>query len=263
MPRRSCTALRISGPRAAAPEAARSTVATASGLAPSAAASPAHIVGGPVRSVTPCSTTAAKAASASNRSINTMVDPAISPPSRTTFRPKMWKRGSTARATSSGPRRRPSEACTCSRLASRLPWVSIAARGEPAVPLVNISTARSAASRSTAAAGSCAASSATRSGPMTCSSTGRSVRSSASQTVIPWGPQTTARAPTAASSPASSGTGLPGLRGTPTKPPRAAASQPRTNSTVLAATMPMRSPTSRPRSAKPAWSPATSRRSCP
>ena len=45
--------------------------------------------------------------------------------------------------------RAPACACTCSRFASRLPCVSIAAFGEPAVPLVNISTARSSSSRST------------------------------------------------------------------------------------------------------------------
>ena len=82
-----------------------------------------------------------------------MRDPATRPPPSTTFRPKMWNNGMTPSATSSGPRRRPSEACTCSRLATRLPWVSIAARGAPAVPLVNMSTARSAASRSTVSAG--------------------------------------------------------------------------------------------------------------
>ena len=38
-------------------------------------------------------------------------------------------------------------------LARRLPWVSMAARGEPAVPLVKISTARSSGSRSTAGTG--------------------------------------------------------------------------------------------------------------
>ena len=41
-----------------------------------------------------------------------------------------------------------------SRLAMRLPWVSIAARGAPAVPLVNISTARCEVSTSTGASGS-------------------------------------------------------------------------------------------------------------
>ncbi len=141
--------------------------------------------------------------------------------------------------------------------------MSIAARGEPAVPLVNMSTARSVGSRSTVGGGLVAGQLGQALGiddvlqhrdlgPVQLGDHGE-----------PGGPQTTARAPTAASSLTSSGPGLPGLRGTATNPPRAAASQPRTNSTVLGATMPMRSPTSRPRSAKPACTPATSRRSSP
>ena len=44
------------------------------------------------------------------------------------------------------------------RLPSRLPWLSIAARGLPAVPLVNISAARSSSSTSTRSTGSAASS---------------------------------------------------------------------------------------------------------
>ena len=65
----------------------------------------------------------------------------------------MWKSGSTPKTTSSAVCDRPGWAWHCSRLASRLPWVSIAAFGEPAVPLVKISTARSSAARSTTGAG--------------------------------------------------------------------------------------------------------------
>ena len=48
---------------------------------------------------------------------------------RTTLSPKMWKNGRTPNTTSSGPCWRPGWAWHCSRLARRLPWVSMAAFG--------------------------------------------------------------------------------------------------------------------------------------
>ena len=51
--------------------------------------------------------------------------------------------------------------------ASRLPWVSIAARGAPAVPLVNISTARWSGATSATGSGSAASSSSSGTAPST------------------------------------------------------------------------------------------------
>ena len=61
----------------------------------------------------------------------------------TTLSPKMCDRGRTPNTTSSGPCRRPGWSWHCSRFETRLPWVSMAAFGEPAVPLVKMRTARS------------------------------------------------------------------------------------------------------------------------
>ena len=73
--------------------------------------------------------------------------PASNAKSRTTFKPKTWKNGSTPSATSSPLTRKPGWPCSCSRLASNDPCVSLAAFGGPAVPAVNSSTARSLAAR--------------------------------------------------------------------------------------------------------------------
>ena len=60
----------------------------------------------------------------------------------------MWNSGSTSSTTSSSPIGVGSRARHCSRFASSARWLSIAARGRPLVPEVNISTARSSPPRS-------------------------------------------------------------------------------------------------------------------
>ena len=71
----------------------------------------------------------------------------------------MWNSGRTPYTTSSGPIRSLSVERIWPRLASRLPWVSIAAAEAPAVPLVNISTARVSPSTSTGGTGAVVSSS--------------------------------------------------------------------------------------------------------
>ena len=111
--------------------------------------------------------------------------------------------------------------------ASRLPWVSIAAFGEPAVPLVKMSTARSSAGPVDASAPAGPAQVVeqhARRGPRrpgwrsTCSRAGSALRSSALRVPFAHGPAMTARAPMAASSRVTSGTGLDGFSGTATHP---------------------------------------------
>ena len=80
--------------------------------------------------------------------------PATSPSA--TLSPKTWNSGSATRPMSSA-RRISGMPSIWRRLAIRLPWVSMAALGSPAVPDVNSNTARSASSRSTGCSSACSA----------------------------------------------------------------------------------------------------------
>ena len=66
----------------------------------------------------------------------------------------MWNIGSTPSATSLARISWPVWLCACSMFDSKFEWVSIAAFGEPPVPAVKISTARSSGVRSTIGTGS-------------------------------------------------------------------------------------------------------------
>ncbi len=184
-----------------------------------------HMVGGPVITVTPCFTMDSTAETGSKRSIINMVAPTANVRPRTTLSPKMWNIGSTAKTTSPGLWLSPGAEIICERLLRRLPWLIIAALGDPAVPEVNTSTARSSSSRSTMGPGSPATSSSrctpptgSNPQPITTSRSGSSEASIASRTSRAVGPSTTPRAPTAASWCWSSRGGLVGLSGTATSP---------------------------------------------
>ena len=107
-----------------------------------------------------------------------------------------------------------------------LPWVSIAACGAPAVPLVNSRAARWSGSTSTSGAGSAAMISAASMAPgisapsaaMTVRSDGIDARSTSRQAVDPVRSTTAATAPTVAIWWVSSLAGLAGLSGTATAP---------------------------------------------
>ena len=96
--------------------------------------------GAPGMSVTLRSRIVSTAVIGSKRSTSTTAEPRISEYASTTFNPKMWKRGSTPYTRSVPSILRTSE--IWSRLLRRFPCDSIAAFGEPAVPLVNSITAR-------------------------------------------------------------------------------------------------------------------------
>ena len=106
----------------AAPEVAIRTVRNTDAPVSGRFAQAAHIAGAPAMTVTRWRTTASTADAGSKRSTSSTVDPAWKDRPSTTFRPKMWNSGSTPRVTSPGSWRRASDASTCSRLASRLPW---------------------------------------------------------------------------------------------------------------------------------------------
>ena len=139
----------------------------------------------------------------------------------------MWKNGSTPNETSSRVCARCGWDCICSRFDRRLPWLSMAAFGEPAVPLVNMSTARSSSSRSTMGTGSDRRRSSRWSEPsisvsddeqMMWRSEGTWSRSMVSNERRPVGPTKTATASMSASSRVELGPGLDGLSGTATAP---------------------------------------------
>ena len=186
-----------------------------------------HLRGAGRGTVTPCFWMASMADIGSNRSTSSTEAPACRAVPSTTLSPKMWNIGSTPKPTSAAspsPRR----AMTCSRLASRLPCESIAALGEPAVPLVKMSTARSSAlavddgqrrrlpsrSSSRIAPSSLDALAVDHELQHRAGGCGRC----ASAVARPAGPTSMARAPTAASSRSSSRGGLSGLSGTATAP---------------------------------------------
>ncbi len=221
--------------------------------------------------VTPWLTIDSNAVCGSKRSTSSTVAPAMRDRPSATFSPKMWNNGRTPKTTSSGPCRRPGWSWHCSRFESRLPWVSMAAFGDPAVPLVKLSTARSSGRRSTIGAdGLRTSSSSTRafgevspSLPITTSRAGRAPRSRPVTVARAFGPAITARAPMAASSLCTSGTGLDGLMGTATQPALITARYETTKYQLLAATMATRSPGSSPRPSSPPRRPATCVRSSP
>ena len=183
----------------------------------------------------------------------------------------MWDSGSTPRLTSSGVCRRGSFACICSMFDRRLPCVSIAAFGKPAVPLVNISTARSSSSRSTSrhrrlrgeqvverhpsgdvdVLGDDAELERGEAGPV----------ESATASTARRGRRRSARAPTSPSCFSSSRAGLLGLRGTATRPAPSAERYAATKYQLVPHRIPTRSPGSRPRPTRPARTAAACSRS--
>ena len=108
----------------------------------------ANMVGTPSSVVTPRSRTCRSEDAGSKRVSNTNAAPVASDSPSATFRPKMWNSGRATIPTSSA-RRISGMRSICCRLAVRLPWVSMAALGSPAVPDVNSRTARSDSARST------------------------------------------------------------------------------------------------------------------
>ena len=147
----------------------------------------------------------------------------------------MWKHGSTPNATSLAPTAGgPSGgavASTWRRFVIRLPWVSMAALGWPAVPDVKMSTARSVGSRSTIGTGSAASrtsrwmpSVGSNPAPMTWRIEGIVERSIESNEVAPGGPDDHARPDrSSAISRSNAFAGLWGLSGTTTRPAPSAA----------------------------------------
>ena len=111
-------------------------------------------------------------------------------------------------------------------LERRLPWLSIAARGDPAVPLVKMSAASVSSSTSTTGTGAADNSSSNdESAPSTVFSVdttwatvGTADRSTCAQACAADGSTTTTFAPTACTSRSISGAGLVGLSGTATAP---------------------------------------------
>ena len=71
----------------------------------------------------------------------------------------MWFKGSTPKTTSSGTTRSGPDVRIWPRLAKRFPWESIAATEDPAVPLVNMSSARVSSGTSATGTGSASKSS--------------------------------------------------------------------------------------------------------
>ena len=190
----------------------------------------AHIVGGPLTTVAWCLSIASIAEIGSNRSTSSRLAPTAKVTPSTTLRPKIWNIGRTANTTSSEVWALPGVDSTWAMFVRRFPWVSIAAFGEPAVPLVKISAARSESSRSTIGAGS----QSTRSSSITPPSgakpqptndetSGMVDRSKSSNIDRAVGPITTPFAPTVRNCEAISTGGLLGLSGTATRPaPKAA-----------------------------------------
>ncbi len=175
--------------------------------------------------MTPRSLIVSSAVNGSKRCTSTTVAPRARLMPSTTLSPKMWNTGSTPYTTSSPTM--PSVDRPCSMLASRLPWLSIAARGEPAVPLVKMSTATSCWSTSTAGVvGSPASRSSNAmsaaSEPVSVATTtctvGTLARSTWAQAWAADGSTTTILALTVCSSRSISGAGLAGLSGTTTAP---------------------------------------------
>ena len=188
------------------------------------------MVGGPVTIVAWCFWIDSIAEIGSKRSTSNNRAPTANVTPSTTFSPKMWNIGSTANTTSSALWALPGVDSTWAILARRLPCVSIAALGDPAVPLVKMSVARSVSSRSTMSAPSRATRSSwltppsgTNPQPMNASTLGIVDRSRVSNIVRAVGPMTTPLAPTAVSSAESSSGGLIGLSGTATRPAPSAA----------------------------------------
>ena len=94
------------------------------------------MLGAPSMTVMPRSWMVSTVLTGSNRCTRTMRAPDASVVHNMTFRPKMWNIGSTPKVTSAGVMC--SAAIDCSMFDMRLPWLSTAAFGEPAVPLVNM-----------------------------------------------------------------------------------------------------------------------------
>ena len=136
----------------------------------------------------------------------------------------MWNSGSTPKTTSVGSMCTPTERL-CSRLATRLPWLSIAACGDPAVPLVKMSTASASASTSVMGTGPASSSELNEAAPAMSFSVLTTVRSDGSawwstsdHADLAAASTTTATGSTTASSRWISGPGLVGFSGTATAP---------------------------------------------
>ena len=154
---------------------------------------------------------------------------------------------------------------TCLMFDTMLPWLSMAARGEPAVPLVNMSTARWLSATSTTGTGaepmrsvSVAASSMSwPSVAMTRCTNGTSARSMLRHALTAAGPMMTVDAPTVTSSRVSSGAGLDGFSGTATAPRPTMARYDTTKKRLLPTMRATRSPCCTPSSVSPPRRPAT------
>src|SRR4029079_14495712 len=146
-----------------------------------------------------------------------------------------------------------------------------AARGEPAVPLVKISTANASASTSTTSVGDPDArrsKSTSASGPpasvaTTVRTDGTAARSTPFHAVAAAGPTITTLAPTVATSCWISGEGLCGFNGTTTAPSPSTARYDATKYMLLPQSSATRSPALTPSSARPPRTLATSARNCP
>ena len=116
-----------------------------------------HIGGAPGTTVTPRSRMVSSAVDGSKRCTSTTVAPRGEGEAEHDVEPEDVEQRQHAVDDVVGVDPVPPSERPCSMLASRLPWLSIAARGEPAVPLVKISTARSSSgSTSTTSTGSAA-----------------------------------------------------------------------------------------------------------
>ncbi len=104
-------------------------------------------VGTPGSTVGRVRRSAARIIGQSKRGSMTISPPFASAALSATVIAKMWKNGMTASVRSSPSRRPGFHAFTCRRLAQRLAWVSIAPFGEPVVPPVYCSAARSSGAR--------------------------------------------------------------------------------------------------------------------